>query len=95
MQSELTKLKVHNEMALCETTDMEMKQKIEHVLLENRISYYIKWYRQGLFKRNREVCVFCVNENAKDQAEELVQALAKDSEAKVKFLLRRLDERYF
>ena len=46
MQPEYTKVKVHNEIELCETSDMEIKQKIERVLLHNRISYYIKWYKQ-------------------------------------------------
>lgn len=49
MQPEFTKLKVHNEIELCETADMDVKQKIERTLLANRISYYIKWRKQGIF----------------------------------------------
>ena len=73
MQPEYTKVKVHNEIELCETTDMEVKQQIERVLLRNRISYYIKWHKQGLFRRNRDVCLFCVNDNSKEEAEELIR----------------------
>lgn len=95
MQTEYTKLKVHNEIEFCETSDMEMKQKIEKVLLNNRISYYIKWYKEGLFKRNRNVCVFCINENAKESAEQLVQSIGKDVDSKVRFLMRKLEDRFF
>ena len=39
MQTMYTKVKVHNEIEVCETADMEVKSRIEKVLLENRISY--------------------------------------------------------
>lgn len=95
MQPEYTRLKVNNEIELCETADMEMKQQIERILLRNRISYYIKWYKQGLFRKNRNICIFCVNDSAKEDAEQLVRSLAKDIESKVKFLMRKSEESYF
>lgn len=95
MQPEYTKLKVNNEIELCETMDMELKQEIERILLRNRISYYIKWYRQGLFKRNKNACVFCVNDSVKDEAEQLIRSLEKDIDSKVKFLMRKSEESYF
>ena len=39
MQTIYTKVKVHNEVELCETADMDVKSQIEKTLLENRISY--------------------------------------------------------
>lgn len=95
MQTEYTKLKVYNEIELCETSDVDMKQLIEHILLINRISYYIKWHKEGFFRRNRNVCIFCVNDNSKEDAEQLIRSLGKDVEAKVKFLLRKQEERFF
>lgn len=95
MQTEYTKLKVHNEIEICETADMEMKQQIERVLLRNRISYYIKWYKQGLFRRNRDVCIFCINDSARDEAEKLIRSLAEDIDSKVQFLMRRSEDSYF
>ncbi|MEZ3426080.1 MAG: hypothetical protein K1W13_01560 [Lachnospiraceae bacterium] len=95
MQPEYTKVKVHNEIELCETADMEMKQKIERVLLHNRISYYIKWYKQGLFRRNRNICIFCINDSAKEEAEQLVHSLEEGIEEKVRFLMRRTEESFF
>lgn len=95
MQPEYTKVKVHNEIELCETSDMEIKQKIERVLLHNRISYYIKWYKQGFLRRNRNICVFCINDSAKEEAEQLIRALGEGIEDKVRFLMRRTEESFF
>lgn len=95
MQPEYTKLRVNNEIELCETMDMELKQEIERILLRNRISYYIKWYRQGLFKRNKNACVICVNDSVRDEAEQLIRSLSKDIEDKVRFLMKKSEESYF
>lgn len=94
MQPEYTKLKVNNEIELCETSDMEVKQKIEKILLQKRISYYMKWRRQGVL-RKREVCTICVNDSVRDEAEQLIRSAVEDSDSKVKFLLKKTDERYF
>lgn len=95
MQPEYTRIKVHNEIELCETTDMDAKQAVERVLLRNRISYYIKWYKQGFLWRKRNVCIFCVNDSAKDEAEQLLRSMDKELGNKVEFLLRRSGENYF
>ena len=75
--------------------EKELKQQIERILLRNRISYYIKWHKQGLFKRNKDVCVFCINDNSKEEAEELVRSLSENIEDSVRFLLRKTGESYF
>lgn len=95
MQPEYTKVKVHNEIEFCETADMDVKQKIERVLLHNRISYYIKWYKQGFLRRNRNICIFCINDSAREEAEQLVRALEEGIEEKVRFLMRRTEESFF
>ena len=87
MQTIYTKVKVHNEVELCETADMDVKSRIEKTLLENRISYYIKWYKQGFFWNSKNVCVFCVIENSKDEAEELINGLAGENRDKIRFLM--------
>lgn len=94
MQPEYTKLKVNNEIELCETSDMEVKQQIEKALLQKRISYYMKWRKQGVL-RKREVCTICVNDSVRDEAEQLIRSVIEDSDSKVKFLLRKTDERFF
>ena len=94
MQTEYTKLKVHNEIELCETSDMEVKQQIERVLLSNRISYCLKWYKTGIFRRYN-VCVFCVNSNSTEVAEELILSIGEEAEDRIRFLKRKVEERYF
>lgn len=95
MQTIYTKVKVHNEVELCETTDMDVKSQIEKTLLENRISYYIKWYKQGFFWNSKNVCVFCVNENSKDEAEELINGLAGKHGDKIRFLMSKSKDCFF
>lgn len=95
MQTEYTKVKVNNEIELCETTDMEIKQQIERALLKNRISYYIKWHKQGIFRHGRNLCIICINDNSRDEAEELIRSMGEDVERKVKFLMRKSNESYF
>lgn len=94
MQPEYTKLKVNNEIELCETSDMEAKQQIEKAMLQKRISYYIKWRKQGVL-RKRDVCTICVNDSVREEAEQLIRSLFDDADSKVNFLLRKTDERYF
>lgn len=95
MQTIYTKVKVHNEVELCETADMDVKSRIEKTLLENRISYYIKWYKQGFFWNSKNVCVFCVNENSRDEAEELINELVKKYEDKIRFLMSKSKDCFF
>ena len=64
-------VKVNNEIELCEVGDMDCKQAIERELLQNRISYFIRWNKGGLFRlgRKKDYCIFCVNDNAAEEAE--------------------------
>lgn len=94
MQTEYTKVKVNNEIELCETVDMEVKQQIERVLLQNRISYYIKWHKRGFFN-GKNLCIICINDNSRNEAEELIRSLGEDVESRVRFLMRKSGESYF
>ena len=59
-QSELTKVKVHNEIEVCETADMEVKSRIEKVLLENKSNFLVSvdkaicFYHEHLKKRQEK-----------------------------------------
>lgn len=93
-QTIYTRLKVNNEIELCETSDLDMKQKIEKVLLHHRISYYVKWVKPGFFTTKRNVCIFCVNDNFRDESETAIKALGKDVDSKVKFIMRKVSKDY-
>jgi len=88
-QTIYSSLKVNNEIELCEVADMNCKQLIERELLKNRISYFVKWRKASLLRRKPETCVFCVNDNDKELAENSIRGLGKDVESKVEFLMNR------
>ena len=39
METAYQKVKVHNELEWCQVTDLGMKERIEKLLLKNRVSY--------------------------------------------------------
>lgn len=84
-----TALKVNNEIELCEISDMECKELIEKALLAERISYYIRWFKPSLFHRKRNSCIICVNENSKDEAEDVVRSVCDEKGYHVKFLMNK------
>ena len=88
MQPLYTSLKVNNEIELCEVIDGECKRLIEKALLYNRISYFIRWNKAGLLRR-RDTCVICVNDNSKEEAEDVVRAVCEETGYKVRFLMKR------
>lgn len=89
-----TSLKVHNEIELCEISDLDCKHLIEQALLKERISFYIRWVKPSLFHRNKNICIFCVNENVQETAEEIVRSICDEKGYQVKFLLRRSYNQY-
>lgn len=94
MQPLYTALKVNNEIELCEVTDMDCKQLIERELLKSRISYYIRWSKGSIFGRKKSNCIICINENAQNEAEELVRNICDESGYSVRFLLRKSTNHY-
>lgn len=94
MQPLYTALKVNNEIELCEVNDVNCKQLIERELLKSRISYYIRWTKGSFLHRHKSNCVICINENAQDEAEELVRSICDESGYQVKFLLRKSTNHY-
>lgn len=93
MQPLYTNLKVNNEIELCEVVDEECKRLIERALLQNRISYYIRWTKAPLFSKKQH-CIICVNENSQEDAEQIVRTICDESGFQVKFLLRHSNNSY-
>jgi hypothetical protein len=94
MQPLYTAVKVNNEIELCEVTDPNCKKEIERELLKNRISYYIRWPKPSLFSRKKDNCIVCVNDNAKESAEEVVRAVCSEGGYEVKFLMKHSPNHY-
>ena len=88
MQTLYTQLKVNNEYELCEVPDEEAKAAIEKALLENRISYFIKWRKSSFFSRKKNLCTICVNESVIEEAEGIITALCEELGFQVRFLIK-------
>lgn len=89
-----TSLKVNNEIELCEISDMDCKQLVERSLLKERISYYIRWPKPSIFRHNKNTCIICVNDSARDVAEEVVRSICDENGYQVKFLIRKSNNQF-
>ncbi len=94
MQTVYTSLKVNNEYELCEVYSQECKDLVEKGLLKNRISYFMRYPKVGIFSRHKYICVFCVNESSIQQAEDIVNQVCADGGYEVKFLVRKSQNDY-
>ena len=94
MQTLYTSVKVNNEIELCAVSEPECKKLIEKSLLENRISYYIRWPKASLFSCKKNQCIICINDNSKEAAEEIVRSICDESGYSVKFLLRKSNNNF-
>ena len=94
MQPLYTTLKVNNEIELCEVSDLDCKQLIERELLKNRISYYIRWQKNSIFSRRKNVCIICINDNVREDAENIVRAVCDEAGYHVKFLMKKSPNNY-
>ena len=81
--------KVNNEYEICEICSLDAKQAIEKALLQNRISYFIRWTKPKLFSRRKVLCVLCVNESSREVAEEAIKGLSDDVTSQVDFISRK------
>lgn len=89
-----TPLKVNNEIELCEISNPDCKMLIEQALLKERISFYIRWPKTSFFNRKKNTCVFCVNENVLDVAEDIVRSICDECGYPVRFLFRKSHNQY-
>ncbi len=82
---------VNHEVAFCKVYDMATKEKVERILLKNRISYYVEWEDKGLgglflFRKPKDktACVFRIHSDEVTRARELLKSVlgsrAKEAE---------------
>ena len=99
MELTFSDVKVHNEIEFCSVTNIDIKNKIEHAFLENRISYFEKWESESFFKKllHKEEplsCTLCINSMQKDKANEIMDNLNIDKND-VTMILKRVENIYF
>lgn len=95
MESKFSKVKVNNEIELCRVSDEKVKSIIEKALLAERISYFIKWDKGGLFSDKTAGCTFCVNEWQVEAAEQAIANLGDEVESKIKYVMKKIDKTLF
>lgn len=96
MQPLYTTVKVNNEIELCEINNLDCKKVIERALLQNRISYYVRWPKMSIFPfaRKKELCIICVNDNVKEEAEVIVRNVCSETGYNVRFLMKKSQNSY-
>ena len=96
METAYQKVKVHNELEWCQVTDMDTKERIEKLLLKNRISYYVKWEKPKFFSNDKfGSCTFCVNQLQKEAADAAIAEFLESSNGKVRFINRKMDKTFY
>lgn len=82
---------INNEVDFCKVYDMETKEKIEKILLANRISYCCHFEDEGILQkfffmkpRDKTVCIFRIHDEEVDHAKELVRSVLGESKRKKK-----------
>ena len=65
---------VNNEVFFCKTKDLEIKKKIETVLLKYRISYFVD-SKNKLFMDKNDRFIFKINRASIEQANEVIKEL--------------------
>ena len=97
METAYQKEKVNNEVEWCQVFELGMKDKIEKILLKNRVSYCIVWEKPRFFAADkREKYIFCVNALQKEIADNAISQLGEPEELKgrIDFLNRRVEKTY-
>ena len=97
METAYQKEKVNNEVEWVQVYDLDMKDKIEKILLKNRVSYCIVWEKPKFFAADkREKYIFCVNSLQKETADNAIATLGdiEGLKGKVNFLNRKVDKSY-
>ena len=95
METAYQKEKVNNEVEWCQVYDLDMKSKVEKILLKNRVSYCIVWEKPKFFAADkREKYIFCVNALQKDIADNAIEALAEAEKGKLSFVNRKVDKSF-
>ena len=94
-----SQVKIHNEIELLAVSDLKVKRILEHLFLENRISYFEKWEEISFLRRffwgdEKNRCTFCVNEMQLDKAMEILEEHPELAN-RIEMIRKRVDKTYF
>jgi len=87
----ITSQPVNNEVDFCKVYDMETKEKVEKILLANRISYCCRFEDRNILQRlmllssgEKMVCVFRIHDEEVERAKQLVGSVLGETKKKKK-----------
>lgn len=80
---------VNNEVDFCKVYDLQTKEKIEKILLANRISYCCHFEEKGILQKffyakpnQNTACIFRIHDEEVPRAKELVRSVLGESKKK-------------
>lgn len=97
IENEMTRVKVNNELDLCEVASEKVRRKLEAALQYARVSYFLRFQEPGFFGRvflhERTRLIFCVNAAQLDDALGVIEDLGL-TEKDIKYMGTRAKNRY-
>lgn len=85
IESKYTRVRVNNEVELCETYEREIKDKIEKAFVRTGVSFFIKWKRERNDRKENGKYIIFVNQYQKQRAEAVIHELLEDVNDDVTF----------
>lgn len=72
VENMMTKVRVNNEIDLCEVSSEKVRKKIEAALQYARVSYFLRWqepsFLRKIFLHEKTRLIFCINSAQVDDA---------------------------
>lgn len=97
IENQMTKVKVNNEIDLCEVASEKIRHKIEGALQYAGVSYFLRWQEPNFFSKlffhEKTRLIFCINAAQVDDALRVFDELNL-SEKEVKILGEKSKNKY-
>lgn len=98
IENQMTRVKVNNEMDLCEVANEKVRRKLEAAFQYARVSYFLRWQEPGFFKKiflhEKTRLIFCVNSAQLDDALNVIEEL-EFTEKEITYLGVKSKNKYF
>ena len=92
VESKYTRVRVNNEIELCDIYEREVKDKIEKAFVKNGVSFFIKWKRERNAQGEAGKYIICVNQLQKQRAEAAIHGILEDANDNVTFVDKKAEE---
>lgn len=90
VESKYTRVRVNNEIELCEIYEREVKDKIEKAFVKKGVSFFVKWKRERNGQSEGKY-IICVNQLQKQRAEAAIHEILEDANDNITFVDKRVE----